>query len=92
MSAEGEVPLYDALSDDYDRFVNWGNRLTALRRLGPRGTGNSVARGYGESVARRKSRHHARTLAMTGSVSRSPTVLGCTLCLLISSLKDVIMV
>jgi ubiquinone/menaquinone biosynthesis C-methylase UbiE len=28
MSDEGEVPLYDALSDDYDRFVNWGNRLT----------------------------------------------------------------
>ena len=27
MSAEGEVPLYDALSDDYDRFVNWENRL-----------------------------------------------------------------
>jgi SAM-dependent methyltransferase len=28
MSAGGEVSLYDALSDDYDRFVNWGNRLT----------------------------------------------------------------
>ena len=27
MSIEGEVPLYDALSDDYDRFVNWENRL-----------------------------------------------------------------
>lgn len=27
MSVEGEVPLYDALSDDYDRFVNWENRL-----------------------------------------------------------------
>jgi glycine/sarcosine N-methyltransferase len=27
MSIEGEVPLYDALSDDYDRFVNWGTRL-----------------------------------------------------------------
>jgi len=27
MSVGGEVPLYDALSDDYDRFVNWENRL-----------------------------------------------------------------
>jgi len=27
MSVEGAVPLYDALSDDYDRFVNWENRL-----------------------------------------------------------------
>jgi glycine/sarcosine N-methyltransferase len=27
MSVEGEVPLYDALSDDYDRFVNWESRL-----------------------------------------------------------------
>lgn len=27
MSVEGEVPLYDALSDDYDRFVNWEKRL-----------------------------------------------------------------
>jgi glycine/sarcosine N-methyltransferase len=27
MSAEEEVPLYDALSNDYDRFVNWENRL-----------------------------------------------------------------
>ena len=27
MSVEEEVPLYDALSDDYDRFVNWENRL-----------------------------------------------------------------
>jgi len=27
MSVEGEVPLYDALSEDYDRFVNWENRL-----------------------------------------------------------------
>jgi SAM-dependent methyltransferase len=27
MSVEGEVPLYDTLSDDYDRFVNWENRL-----------------------------------------------------------------
>jgi len=27
MSAEGETPLYDALSDDYDRFVNWESRL-----------------------------------------------------------------
>jgi glycine/sarcosine N-methyltransferase len=27
MSVEGVVPLYDALSDDYDRFVNWENRL-----------------------------------------------------------------
>jgi glycine/sarcosine N-methyltransferase len=27
MSVEGEVPLYDALSDDYDRFVNWEDRL-----------------------------------------------------------------
>ena len=27
MSVEGEVPLYDALSDDYDRFVNWEGRL-----------------------------------------------------------------
>jgi len=27
MSVEGQVPLYDALSDDYDRFVNWENRL-----------------------------------------------------------------
>jgi glycine/sarcosine N-methyltransferase len=27
MSVEGKVPLYDALSDDYDRFVNWENRL-----------------------------------------------------------------
>jgi SAM-dependent methyltransferase len=27
MSAEEEVPLYDAFSDDYDRFVNWEDRL-----------------------------------------------------------------
>jgi glycine/sarcosine N-methyltransferase len=27
MSAGGKVPLYDVLSDDYDRFVNWENRL-----------------------------------------------------------------
>jgi glycine/sarcosine N-methyltransferase len=27
MSVEKEVPLYDALGDDYDRFVNWENRL-----------------------------------------------------------------
>jgi len=27
MSIEGEVTLYDALSDDYDCFVNWENRL-----------------------------------------------------------------
>jgi glycine/sarcosine N-methyltransferase len=27
MSVEGEVPLYDTLSDDYDHFVNWENRL-----------------------------------------------------------------
>jgi len=27
VSIEEEVPLYDALSDDYDRFVNWENRL-----------------------------------------------------------------
>jgi glycine/sarcosine N-methyltransferase len=27
VSVEGEVPLYDALSDDYDRFVNWEDRL-----------------------------------------------------------------
>jgi glycine/sarcosine N-methyltransferase len=27
MSVEGETPLYDALSDDYDRFVNWESRL-----------------------------------------------------------------
>jgi glycine/sarcosine N-methyltransferase len=27
MSIEGAVPLYDALSDDYDRFVNWESRL-----------------------------------------------------------------
>jgi len=27
MSVKGEVPLYDALSEDYDRFVNWENRL-----------------------------------------------------------------
>ena len=27
MSLEREVPLYDALSDDYDRFVDWENRL-----------------------------------------------------------------
>lgn len=27
MSLEGEVPLYDALGDDYDRFVNWESRL-----------------------------------------------------------------
>ncbi|MFB0534783.1 MAG: class I SAM-dependent methyltransferase [Anaerolineae bacterium] len=27
MSTEGAVPLYDALSADYDRFVNWENRL-----------------------------------------------------------------
>jgi glycine/sarcosine N-methyltransferase len=27
MSVEEEVPLYDALGDDYDRFVNWENRL-----------------------------------------------------------------
>lgn len=28
MNSEGAVPLYDVLSDDYDRFVNWENRLT----------------------------------------------------------------
>ena len=27
MSTGGAVPLYDALSDDYDRFVNWEKRL-----------------------------------------------------------------
>lgn len=27
MSVEGAVTLYDALSEDYDRFVNWENRL-----------------------------------------------------------------
>jgi SAM-dependent methyltransferase len=27
MSVKGKVPLYDALSDDYDRFVNWEDRL-----------------------------------------------------------------
>jgi glycine/sarcosine N-methyltransferase len=27
MSVEGVVPLYDALCDDYDRFVNWEDRL-----------------------------------------------------------------
>jgi SAM-dependent methyltransferase len=27
MSVEGKVPLYDVLSDDYDRFVNWEDRL-----------------------------------------------------------------
>jgi hypothetical protein len=27
MSAEGAVPLYDAFGDDYDRFVNWEDRL-----------------------------------------------------------------
>jgi SAM-dependent methyltransferase len=27
MSVEGKVPLYDVLSDDYDRFVNWEGRL-----------------------------------------------------------------
>jgi glycine/sarcosine N-methyltransferase len=27
VSVEEEVPLYDTLSDDYDRFVNWENRL-----------------------------------------------------------------
>jgi len=27
VSVQEEVPLYDALSDNYDRFVNWENRL-----------------------------------------------------------------
>ncbi len=44
MSVEGEVRLYDALSDDYDRFVNWESRLAyempfierALRQVGAR--------------------------------------------------------